>query len=939
MNAHLHRHLFGPHVIGPDGFSFAPHVGEFFTRMRIDGSMAKDDAVRAAAGAGDAAGATFGQRFKSQFTKANLGKGIAQGLGFGVGLGVVGVVARGISTVTDAIHGSIDAAIGWESAMAGVNKTLDTTGLSSEEAAAALQEIEDGLRDMALRIPVPVEQLAALAEAGGALGIAREDLLSFVETSALLGTTTNIAAQDAATALGKINAVMPLTREEYSRFAATLVDLGNKGASTEAEIVSMAQNMAGAGALIGQSHEQLLGWAAALANAGEEAEAGGSSFQRFALGINQMVASASPRLEELADLAGVTGDEFANLWDQDANEALRRVVNGLAGLDKNARQATLAALGFTDIRITRALLALTANTDNLNDSLAVSEEAWQANTAATVEANKRFATTESKLQLVQNRLHDIGIVVGEQLINAAEQVVGIVGGIAEAIDTALHPERDQLLLLDEQIRRTARSMGLLGDEVVAYAQAQRAAAAAQREANLDADSLTRLLQQTLETTEGFDDAAKNSLISDFVERVRALGVAAEDIPYAFQLAREMTDEWGETVKQTDDFMAVLANRLGLVSEAAAGTTVPMDEARKAVDAYLLHLQQLAPSADMLADLGRRGGAALAGGIQEGIDQAPSLDLAGKLAEAREDAAQRTAWREAGIGFAFDLTGGFRQGVEDSKAELAGASLELRAAAMFDWGAEAAFAIGNKFARRLRMGFRSGEPEVVEDAQGLALAGLEAIDKSGREGPKAADRIGMLLTKLYASGMTRQEVSARLAGEGVNLVALEAIARKQGWFSGGENLVETWAAGIKNALALAKLSIVPLVGDIADLFIGQSPPPKGPLSRIDVGGYNVGRAWAENFIRGIAVTPAALAGALPMLSGIGMDPLGITASVIGGIGPIGVSVGDQTVRVVHEFAPGTAQEMRAAGYSPQDIGTMLAAAVESAHIGRLRPAGI
>jgi TP901 family phage tail tape measure protein len=397
-------------------------IGDLIVNLIVGNEAGmKEELSATAEQAGDAAGRSGSKAMAGSFKK---GMGVVAG---------IAAVALGAFAI-----GSIDAAKNWETAFAGVKKTLDTAGLSGEQVVLVFDEIEDGLRDMAREIPVPVEELAALAEAGGALGIARGDLMDFTRTAALLGTTTDIAATDAATALGKINAVMPLTREEYSRFAATLVDLGNKGASSESEIVNMAQRMAGAAALIGMSHDELLGWAAAMANVGQEAEAGGSSFQRLALDVNAFVANGGPRLEQVAELAGMTGEAFAALWDQDSNEALRRLTNGLAGLDKNARAAALASLGFTDIRIRAALLALTANVDNLNTSLEVAPEAWADGTAATEEAAKRFATLDSKAQLASAAFNDLMITVGTHLLpvvtDLVTEVTGLVNGITDWID-------------------------------------------------------------------------------------------------------------------------------------------------------------------------------------------------------------------------------------------------------------------------------------------------------------------------------------------------------------------------------------------------------------------------------------------------------------------------------------------------------------------------
>jgi hypothetical protein len=59
---------------------------------------------------------------------------------------------------------AVKAASDWESAWAGVTKTVDGT-------AAQMAELEAGLRDMAKELPATHQEIAAVAEAAGALGL------------------------------------------------------------------------------------------------------------------------------------------------------------------------------------------------------------------------------------------------------------------------------------------------------------------------------------------------------------------------------------------------------------------------------------------------------------------------------------------------------------------------------------------------------------------------------------------------------------------------------------------------------------------------------------------------------------------------------------------------------------------------------------------------
>lgn len=72
-------------------------------------------------------------------------------------------------------------------------------------------------------------EIAAVAEAAGQLGIAREDVASFTKTMVQLGETTNLSADTAATSLAQFMNIMGTSAASVGRLGATLVALGNDG--------------------------------------------------------------------------------------------------------------------------------------------------------------------------------------------------------------------------------------------------------------------------------------------------------------------------------------------------------------------------------------------------------------------------------------------------------------------------------------------------------------------------------------------------------------------------------------------------------------------------------------------------------------------------------------------------------------------------------------
>src|SRR5690606_40340257 len=133
----------------------------------------------------------------------------------------------------------------------------------------------------------------------------------------------------------------------------------------------------------------------------------------------------------IAETAGMTAGAFQQAFAVDANAALVTFIEGLGRLAEAERLAVLEALGFNDVRITRALLGLAGNTDNLTDSLKNGEKAWRDNSAMAEEAGKRVETSASQIQLAKNEMIESAIVLGDEL---APAVVAVVHGAADATD-------------------------------------------------------------------------------------------------------------------------------------------------------------------------------------------------------------------------------------------------------------------------------------------------------------------------------------------------------------------------------------------------------------------------------------------------------------------------------------------------------------------------
>jgi len=384
---------------------------------------------------------------------------------------------------------SVKAAMDFESAFAGVRKTVDAT---EEE----LSSLEQGIRDLSKEVPASALEISAVAEAAGQLGIQTPNILEFSEAMIAMGEATNLTSDEASTSLAQFANITQMDQSNFERLASSIVAVGNAGASTEKDVTNMALRLAGAGNQVGMSEADIVGLAASLADVGIEAEAGGTAFSKVmiqmqlaastgtkagdvlkktgmslrdlemfadadAKGFKAMAHSmgytaeelkgfmdASKSLDAFSKATGISAEEFKKAYEKDAVGAIQLFVKNLATAGDRGEDAItiLEEMGITEVRMRDALLRSAGAGDKLAGSIALSNKAWKENNALSNEAAKRYETNESKMKMARNRITDAAMTIGQQLLPVVADLVDDVAKAAEAFGK-LDPEMQKTALV------------------------------------------------------------------------------------------------------------------------------------------------------------------------------------------------------------------------------------------------------------------------------------------------------------------------------------------------------------------------------------------------------------------------------------------------------------------------------------------------------------
>lgn len=348
----------------------------------------------------------------------------------------IGGFALAAGLAATALAAVVGPAIRFESAFAGVRKTVEGTP-------GQLAAIRAGLLDMSRVMPTTADELASIAENAGQLGVKAPDVLEFTRVIAMLGETTDLSFDEAAQSLARFLNITGTGPAGISAISDVIVDLGNNSATTESQIVNFATRLASAFTVAGATEDQILAIAAAFSSMGLRAEAGGSAMSRIITSISDAATGGSDNLKAYADAAGLTTEEFQRLATSQggAVEAFLLVSDGLQQLMADGQSITpfLESIELGGLRTSEAFRLAALNTELVRSSLARAAVQYAQGGAAQEEYNKRVETTAARLEILKNRLQAVAITAGTPILGAVASSADAAGDAIERLVAELTP--------------------------------------------------------------------------------------------------------------------------------------------------------------------------------------------------------------------------------------------------------------------------------------------------------------------------------------------------------------------------------------------------------------------------------------------------------------------------------------------------------------------
>lgn len=306
-----------------------------------------------------------------------------------------------------------------------------TTGVVGQAAA----NLKNDLIDMSTQVATSFPDLSQVASEAGQLGVASTDVANFTKSVTAFSATTNVSIEDATTAFGQLNNLLPDLKGNYEGLASSILNTGVHAAATETQILSVAKELAPMASQYKITTDQVIGLSSAFASLGIAPEGARSAMQLTMQTINKAVYNGGESLANFAKVSGESSEEFANQWKTNSLDALKQFIGGLSQFNGSAgeMQNALTSLGIKEQRAQKGVVALAQNTGLLNTTLADSKSGLEDTSVLWDMFGIVTSTTSTKLKNAGIAIQNLFASLGESTLGPLSGVLDIFTGLTTAI--------------------------------------------------------------------------------------------------------------------------------------------------------------------------------------------------------------------------------------------------------------------------------------------------------------------------------------------------------------------------------------------------------------------------------------------------------------------------------------------------------------------------
>lgn len=333
-------------------------------------------------------------------------------------------VALAAGLVMGALGMASAKAMAFESSMADVAKVVNF------ETDAELKAMSGTIMEMAGRIPMAADGIAAIVAAAAQSGVAKQDLTEFAEQAAKMGVAFDLTGDQAGKMMADWRAGMDLTLPQVYALADAVNYLSNNMNATAQALGEVIQRVGAVAMTAGLAETQVAALGAAFLSSGAGPEVAATALKNFTTTLVKGSAMSKDQAAAFQSL-GFSATQMAKDMQTDAQGTIFKVLQAIADKPKELQTSLLTEMfGQESLG---AIAPLLQNMGNLTQAFGLVGDASQYAGSMQAEYDTRSKTTANALQLLSNKLTNLAISIGTIFLPAISAGANFLGTLADAV--------------------------------------------------------------------------------------------------------------------------------------------------------------------------------------------------------------------------------------------------------------------------------------------------------------------------------------------------------------------------------------------------------------------------------------------------------------------------------------------------------------------------
>lgn len=302
----------------------------------------------------------------------------------------------------------------FETAMLGVAKQVDGARDSSGKLTSVYYEMGKQIQQLGREIPLATNEIADMVTAGSRMGVARDQLIDFTRTSAMMADAFELPAGELADNMGKIAGLFKIPIPAIGELADSINYLDDNAISKGGDIIEFLTRTGGVASAVKVTGKEMAALGSTMLTLGERTETAGTAanamFQKFAA-ADKGTKNFKSALKEL----GISSSAVQKGMQQDATGTMMKVLAAIGKLPKEKQLGVMVEL--VGLEHSDTLAKLANNTEEWRRQLALANSE-AAKGSMSREFTARLQTTNAQWTLMKNRTSEVAVNLGSVLLPA-----------------------------------------------------------------------------------------------------------------------------------------------------------------------------------------------------------------------------------------------------------------------------------------------------------------------------------------------------------------------------------------------------------------------------------------------------------------------------------------------------------------------------------------